>query len=599
MPLSAKQVRSTKRSIRKRHDRERHDRERHDRERHDRERCEIHRWQMIDQFPLCRLVFLLSLFFCSLNSFHLTASAEERTAEEQIDYESSRNDQQIAKLVNQLDAIQFSARESATEQLTKMGGLALRQLALRAIECSPESAWRIKQTLESIGVRGSEAEFYQAVSILRLLYTDGSQSLDARFSELQLQWKLEQKKSIIQRLSALGAVVSDPAVGRAAFNGNPVQQMVVNGRVVNIQGGVQFFGNGEFESVETQNSSIQNPGVSRKTKLDSAQTVKQIDKILLASLAENRDSLFEQTDQLTPSPATENPENRELQLRVAMLQRRNMFNRDAELGISVKLSDKWQGDASDLKSLHHLLGLTTIELVNTKLSTKQLAELANLQSILILKIEGESNSATNLQPLFSKLPQLRELEIKQRKVDDELIKACISSPSLMSVNLINCDIQPDALQKLNSSNTIRSLSLTEMQIESWMFRELEQLDRLTYLNLSLCKFETAAYQRLTKNRPTLQILYTPQAFLGVRGDFNLENACTISSVVPGSGADKGGLKMGDHVTHIDGQPIAHFEDLRLHVAQHRPGEKLTVEVLRNEKPLKLEIELSQFDQNLE
>ncbi len=536
---------------------------------------------------------MFSLVMCFFNSFQPTAKADEK-----LDYEPTKKDDQVAKLVDQLDAVQFSARESATEQLTKIGGPALRQLALRAIKCSPEAAWRIKQTLEAIGVRGTEAEFFQAVSILRLLYTDGSQSLDARFSELQLQWKLEQKKTIIQRLNELGANVSDPAVNRVAFDDNMPQQMIVNGRAINVQGGVQFFGNAEFEIVDNQNSAFRESGVTRKTKLNSAQTIKQIDKILKASLVENRDSLFKQTDQRAPSPAAENPEDRELQLRVAMLQRRNMFNRNAELGISVKFSDKWQGNAADLEPLHHLLGLTTIELINTNLSDKELAELANLQSILILKIEGEQISATNLQQ-FSKLPQLRELEIKHRKVDAELIEAFTISPSLMSLNLIKCDIQPEALQKLNDSNSIRSLSLTEMQIESWLFRELEQLDRLTYLNLSLCKFETAAYQRLTKSRPTLQILYTPQAFLGVRGDFNLENACTISSVVPGSGADKGGLKMDDHVTHIDGQPIAHFEDLRLHVAQHRPGEKLTVEVLRNGEPLKLEIELSHFDQNLE
>ena len=58
------------------------------------------------------------------------------------------------------------------------------------------------------------------------------------------------------------------------------------------------------------------------------------------------------------------------------------------------------------------------------------------------------------------------------------------------------------------------------------------------------------------------------------------------------------MKVNDVIESINGQKVEVFEDLRLHVAQHHPGEKLDVTVNRLGKLVELKIELSSLDKEL-
>ena len=57
--------------------------------------------------------------------------------------------------------------------------------------------------------------------------------------------------------------------------------------------------------------------------------------------------------------------------------------------------------------------------------------------------------------------------------------------------------------------------------------------------------------------------------------------CALSGVQPGSAADKAGLRPGDVVVTVDGEPVANFEALAARVARHGPGEVVRLEVLRD------------------
>ena len=57
----------------------------------------------------------------------------------------------------------------------------------------------------------------------------------------------------------------------------------------------------------------------------------------------------------------------------------------------------------------------------------------------------------------------------------------------------------------------------------------------------------------------------------------------IGKVVEGSAAEDAGLKEGDVITHIDGQKVPKFGDLTGIIAQKRPGDKITINYLRNKQ----------------
>ena len=67
--------------------------------------------------------------------------------------------------------------------------------------------------------------------------------------------------------------------------------------------------------------------------------------------------------------------------------------------------------------------------------------------------------------------------------------------------------------------------------------------------------------------------------------FGLErpDGALVSTVAPNSGAAKAGLKSGDVITKINGEPIQESGQLSSRIGMARPGEKVTLEVWRDKK----------------
>ena len=72
------------------------------------------------------------------------------------------------------------------------------------------------------------------------------------------------------------------------------------------------------------------------------------------------------------------------------------------------------------------------------------------------------------------------------------------------------------------------------------------------------------------------------ALLGVMIDPRrvLSDQVVIGRVLSDSPAQKAGLKPGDHILTLNGAPLVSWKDLTDHVSQHRPGDKISVEIYR-------------------
>lgn len=85
--------------------------------------------------------------------------------------------------------------------------------------------------------------------------------------------------------------------------------------------------------------------------------------------------------------------------------------------------------------------------------------------------------------------------------------------------------------------------------------------------------------------------------LGVWGGFAGGNA-HVSAVLPGSAAEKAGIKQGDIIAKLDGREVKDFENLTSEISKHRPGDTVKLTVLRpnaNQGTDTLELPV-QFDQ---
>ncbi len=100
-------------------------------------------------------------------------------------------------------------------------------------------------------------------------------------------------------------------------------------------------------------------------------------------------------------------------------------------------------------------------------------------------------------------------------------------------------------------------------------------------------------QNLRAKLPFIEIQYRGPARLGVRSDSfqRDEEGCVVSSVDPGSAADRSGLQTSDVIIEIDGQPVNNFQKLIKIIETKEPGDKVPVVFRRGLEIQEVEAEL--------
>ena len=82
-------------------------------------------------------------------------------------------------------------------------------------------------------------------------------------------------------------------------------------------------------------------------------------------------------------------------------------------------------------------------------------------------------------------------------------------------------------------------------------------------------------------------------YIGVVADRGAEVA-KINEVRPGSPAEKAGLKGGDIIKKFGEKVISNFESLSKQVRTHKPGDKISLEVLRGDETVTLELTIGKY-----
>ena len=77
--------------------------------------------------------------------------------------------------------------------------------------------------------------------------------------------------------------------------------------------------------------------------------------------------------------------------------------------------------------------------------------------------------------------------------------------------------------------------------------------------------------------------------------FGLKNdhGAIVGDVTPGKPGDKAGLKSGDVITKIDGEEVKDSNDLTMKVTSHAPGTTVGLDVVRDGKPMKINVTLGE------
>ncbi|SMO38490.1 serine protease Do [Balnearium lithotrophicum] len=76
--------------------------------------------------------------------------------------------------------------------------------------------------------------------------------------------------------------------------------------------------------------------------------------------------------------------------------------------------------------------------------------------------------------------------------------------------------------------------------------------------------------------------------------FNVKGGVLVTKVMPGSPAEKGGLKSGDIIVKYNGEDVKNVADLQLKVINTPPGRRVPVTIIRDGKTMVLNVKIGQM-----
>lgn len=106
----------------------------------------------------------------------------------------------------------------------------------------------------------------------------------------------------------------------------------------------------------------------------------------------------------------------------------------------------------------------------------------------------------------------------------------------------------------------------------------------------------------TLSQQLIQFGEIKRGLLGIKGtelnadlakafNLNVQRGAFVSEVMPNSGSAKAGVKSGDVIVSLNGKSLSSFAELRSRIATTEPGSKVKLGILRDGKPLDVEVTL--------
>ena len=477
---------------------------------------------------------------------------------------------QVQKLVKQLSEADFDQRESAERQLIEIGSPAVDSLLKELVDCKPDVCSRIKRILQECSKECDEESLFKVLGVLRLRFEVPVQ----RIEPMLQRWAFQRRAEVVAAWREQGAVVDDPFEGQRG-----VLEALAN--------------RGEFRGPVPQNKIL--------TVVDPSEVVQQpfgaptrsnaelIRLVLAGTLEQNK--LLVLNSKLGAEGFAK---------KMTMVQQQP---------VTVTIGEDWKGDYSvfDFDKVTSVLPIRSVVLKKLEINDSLLSVLKKHP----LEIAGlaECSVAAGLKETLPRSVSILEI-IGSNASADMLTVVSKQSPVLTRVRFEKSKFGEDEALMLKHFHQLTSVELARMDLEGGAFDGLAEVTQLRRLNLHRCKFPTSAFidfrQKRSGNTGSLasskvDIVFKPKVFLGVSGDdgglggrfpkLQAQKACIITRVVPGEGAERAGMKIGDEVIQIGDHPIKNFDELRVVIGQYEIGEEATIKVLRDGKELTLKATL--------
>jgi PDZ domain len=275
---------------------------------------------------------------------------------------------------------------------------------------------------------------------------------------------------------------------------------------------------------------------------------------------------------------------------------------DYRPGVSVVLGKNWVGGVDEIKYLAEIANLNSLTLEDFRIEdgvVDHLAKIPSLTSLSIVRSVIDLSNSTPNRPQQGEPSQRIPLQIirfEDLKSSQGISNLCARFPEIVALQMDRSNLDDEALFKeISKVEKLSALNLSQCKVEGKAFAHLRELKTLQSLNIHMCEFSAADLFELTKARPELTVACQGRGMIGIypaNGETRDLGGCEISTVAPGSGAEKAGIVPGDIIVEVDGFEIRDFPTLTYSVAGHAENEVLKVTVKRNGKPKEFKVKLS-------
>jgi hypothetical protein len=210
---------------------------------------------------------------------------------------------------------------------------------------------------------------------------------------------------------------------------------------------------------------------------------------------------------------------------------------------SIEIGENWRGEDRDLRRLKWLGDIQAISLSGERITDETLKQVSEMKGLISISIKRAKISDTGVSQL-QRLKNLQTIEILYTPIGDGA--------------LASLQIHQFATMRLFGTNITR--------------------EGARQLQIALAN----------------KIDYRQGAFLGVSGQPH-PNGCMITFVHPASSASKAGLMLGDVIVKFEGKRVPDFDGLTTLIGENKPGDTVTMEVLREGESLTKQINLGEWE----
>jgi predicted metalloprotease with PDZ domain len=172
-------------------------------------------------------------------------------------------------------------------------------------------------------------------------------------------------------------------------------------------------------------------------------------------------------------------------------------------------------------------------------------------------------------------------------------------PSGMAAKVVQVQLgetwrgQTEDLSPLVEATYHQHFRLVGTRVDDAAVKLFEAKQDLAWLQLINTSVTVAAVDSLKARRPNANVYVRNQALLGLAAR-SRGAGVGVEMVQPGSSAAAAGIKEGDVLLALDGHALPDFDRMTAHIAQHKPGDKIQLDIQRGNEKLKVEATLGSW-----